>query len=92
MNDSERLSLDPVKRFHQISNNLVADFDPAFVQQNRDIEERQRVPHILHHRPEGDLRRGFETVEWAASGHPKRVGRPMIDLKAIYSDKHSTNS
>lgn len=56
VNDAERLSLDLVKRFHQRSNNLVADFDPAFVQQNLDTAERQRVPHIHHQREADDIR------------------------------------
>jgi hypothetical protein len=39
---------------------LVADLDAAFVQQILDIAQRQREPHIHHHRQADDLGRGFE--------------------------------
>jgi hypothetical protein len=45
------------------ANRLMADIDPAFVQQIFDVPERERITHIHHHRQANDFWRRLEVAK-----------------------------
>jgi hypothetical protein len=42
-------------RFHQKSDGLLADVDPAFGKEILDVTQRQRISHVHHHDQTDDL-------------------------------------
>ncbi len=56
-----------------VAHGLMADLDPAFVQQVPDVPQRQREVNIQHHCQANDLGAGLEITEGAGSGHVARL-------------------
>ena len=55
------------------AHSLVADLDPAFVQQIFDVVWRERVTDIAHHRPANDSGAHLEGAKAGALGHAGRL-------------------
>jgi len=51
----------------------MADIYSAFVQQSRDIAERQREPHTQHHRMADDFQAGVEALQSKSLGHSETL-------------------
>jgi len=73
-----------------VTHGLMADFDPAFMQQIFDISKRQWEPDVEHHRQADDLGARLEVAEGGKFCHPgKLAGRPCR-LKQSSFDNTST--
>jgi len=59
----------------------MADLNPAFVQQILHVAKRERRSHVYHHRQADDFGQRLEVPEWAALGHPERLGGRLASLK-----------
>jgi len=66
------------------ANGLVADVDPAFVEQVFDVPEGQWKSDIHHHCKTDDLRRCFEIAEWVF--HSQTLRNTPRWLKPFSSD------
>ena len=60
---------------------LVADLNPALVQQVLDVAQRKRKPDVHHYRQADDLGRGFEIAKGAGFAHHARLGHRPASLK-----------
>ena len=60
---------------------FVADLDAPFMQKILDIPERQREPHIEHHREADDLGARFEVLEKGAFCHARTLPSAITCLK-----------
>lgn len=70
-----------------IPNRFMADIDAALVKQILDIAQRQREPHIHHHRQADDFLAGLEILEWITFRHPDEIGRRQRRLNPSSFDK-----
>lgn len=68
---------------------LMADLDPALMQQVFDVAQRQRKPNGEHHRQANDLRAGTRVAERGALGHAIRRSGCPDRLKKGFSDNAS---
>jgi hypothetical protein len=59
------------------SNGFVTDIDTPFMEQILDISQRQREPHVQHHRQADDLPAGFKVLEWIAFRHTGTLSSPL---------------
>lgn len=65
---------------------LMADIDPAFVQNVLNLTQAERVAGVVHHRQLDDLRACLEVLERGGTGHFTRLGRSSARLKVSSSD------
>jgi len=59
----------------------MADVDAPFMKQILDVPQRQRKPHIQHHRQADDFGRRLEVFEWGAFRHPETLSGAPPCLK-----------
>jgi hypothetical protein len=69
------------------ADSLMADLDPALVQQVFDIPQRQGEPDVHHHRQADDLGRRLELAKRVGSAHPETLRSAGSNLKRVSSDK-----
>ena len=66
---------------------LVADVDPALVQQVLDVPEREREPHVQHHGQADDLWAAVKALERIRFSHPRTLRSRPTWLKPEVSDR-----